>query len=72
MPAVPTQPSDAASSTSTTPEHPTGISTEYFEAGWRGPSSSKVGKFAFADTGERFELNFNEADIRGVIDVVLG
>ncbi|WP_074455861.1 MULTISPECIES: type II secretion system secretin GspD [Nitrosomonas] len=72
MPAVPIQPNDAVPSTSNAPEHPTGISTEYFESGWRKPSSSKAETFAFVDTGERFELNFNEADIRGVIDVVLG
>ncbi|MBS0512157.1 MAG: type II secretion system secretin GspD [Proteobacteria bacterium] len=46
--------------------------TEYFESGRVEPPNVNASPSARTEAGERFELNFNEADIRGVIDAVLG
>ncbi|WP_418646904.1 type II secretion system secretin GspD [Thauera butanivorans] len=55
------------------PEPPRGLVTEYFESGREEPAPARAGSTARpGGGGERFELNFNEADIRGVIDAVLG
>lgn len=46
--------------------------TEYFESGRVESGNASASPSARPEAGERFELNFNEADIRGVIDAVLG
>lgn len=48
------------------------MTTEYYEPDRSEFPVTQHETFGIPDTGERFELNFNEADIRGVIDAVLG
>lgn len=56
-----------------TPAPPSGLRTEYFETSSPTPQSDQVSPDVEQEqTGERYELNFHDADIRGVIDAVLG
>ena len=48
------------------------MTTEFYKSGRSESTVPREGTPGIPDTGERFELNFNEADIRGVIDAVLG
>ena len=48
------------------------MTTEFYKSGRSESTVPRQGTAGIHDTGERFELNFNEADIRGVIDAVLG
>lgn len=45
---------------------------EYFEDGRDEPTALRSEQPTPTQSGERFELNFHEADIRGVIDAILG
>jgi len=55
------------------PVPPSGLRTEYFETPSPIPQSDQVSPDVEREqTGERYELNFHDADIRGVIDAVLG
>jgi general secretion pathway protein D len=59
--------------TASNPDQAQGLVTEYFESGRGAPATPRASNANRTIGGSaRFELNFNDADIRGVIDAVLG
>lgn len=73
VPAVPMKAStDTVPSLPSAAEDASRMTTEFYKSGRSESTVPRQGTPGIPDTGERFELNFNEADIRGVIDAVLG